>query len=90
MGGGGDRDVADADRLHHDLGAAPLGKLQLLDRVDLFLRCWQGVAEGLGERFEGFRGVEVGADFERILALEFEESGDVFEDSDDFVFVHRV
>jgi hypothetical protein len=34
--------------------------------------------------------VEIGADFEGILAFEFEESGDVFKNADDFVFVHRV
>ena len=44
----------------------------------------------LGERFEGLRGMEIGAGLEGILAFEFEKTGDVFEDGDDFVPAHRV
>ncbi len=44
----------------------------------------------LGEGFEGFRGVEIGADFEGIFALEFQKAGDVFEDGEDVVLAHRV
>ena len=44
--------------------------------------------EWLGEGFQRAGGVGIGADFEGILALEFQQAGDVFEDTGNFVFIH--
>ena len=44
--------------------------------------------EWLGECFQRAGGVCVGSDFEGILALKFQQAGNIFEDTGDFVFVH--
>ena len=45
--------------------------------------------ERFGEGLQRARGMRVGADFERVLAFQFEQPRDVFEHCDDVVFAHK-